>query len=153
MRLSFLPGVFRTRNRKRLRKLPSASRRVTRQLENPGTGGNNTTPALNGHEVKITSVHPFPEFVNLDGKHSISLQSPRPGRAVSQKLSPEMPVSRYILTLAALFSLFLYSQESQWLGNALMQPRQKARLVSSCSLEFISAVTLEPIVAWQQWRV
>ena len=45
------------------------------------------------------------------------------------------------------------SQELQWLGNALMQPRQKARLVSSCGLEFISAVTLEPIVAWQQWRV
>ena len=44
---------------------------------------------------------------------------------ISQKLASEMPVSRYILTLAALFSLFLYSQELQWLGNALMRREKK----------------------------
>ena len=44
---------------------------------------------------------------------------------ISQKLASEMPVSRYILTLAALFSLFLYSQELQWLGNALMRHEKK----------------------------
>ena len=44
---------------------------------------------------------------------------------ISQKLASEMPVSRYILTLVALFSLFLYSQELQWLGNALMRHEKK----------------------------
>jgi hypothetical protein len=40
---------------------------------------------------------------------------------ISQKLASEMPVLRYVLTLAGLFSVFLYSQELQWLGNALMR--------------------------------
>jgi hypothetical protein len=44
---------------------------------------------------------------------------------ISEKLASEMPVLRYVLTLAGLFSLFLYSQELQWLGNALMRREKK----------------------------
>jgi hypothetical protein len=44
---------------------------------------------------------------------------------ISQKLASEMPVHRYVLTLVGLFSLFLYSQELQWWGNALMRREKK----------------------------
>jgi hypothetical protein len=40
---------------------------------------------------------------------------------ISQELASEMPVHRYVLTTVGLFSLFLYSQELQWLGNALIR--------------------------------
>jgi hypothetical protein len=43
---------------------------------------------------------------------------------ISRKLASEVPLLRYVLMLAGLFSLFLYSQELQSLGTALM-PRQK----------------------------
>jgi hypothetical protein len=39
---------------------------------------------------------------------------------VSQKLADQIPVGRYILTLAGLFSLFCYMQELQRLGNTMM---------------------------------
>jgi len=44
---------------------------------------------------------------------------------ISQKLASEMPEYRYVLTTVGLFSLFLYSQELQWLGNALMRREKK----------------------------
>jgi hypothetical protein len=44
---------------------------------------------------------------------------------ISQKLASEMPALRYVLTVAGLFSLFLYSQELQRLGNALMRREKK----------------------------
>jgi hypothetical protein len=46
---------------------------------------------------------------------------------ISRKLASEMPVRRYVLTTVGLFSLFLYSQELHWLGNALMRREKKAR--------------------------
>jgi hypothetical protein len=36
-------------------------------------------------------------------------------------LGPQMPVLSYVLTLAGLFSMFLYMQELQSVGNGLMQ--------------------------------
>ena len=44
---------------------------------------------------------------------------------ISRKLASEMPLLRYVLMLAGLFSLFLYTQELQWWGNALMQRQRK----------------------------
>ena len=38
---------------------------------------------------------------------------------ISRKLSPEVPVIGYVLTVAGLFSMFLYMRELQWLGNSL----------------------------------
>jgi hypothetical protein len=39
---------------------------------------------------------------------------------VSKKLESALPVLGYILLIAVLFSLFLYTRELQWLGNAFM---------------------------------
>jgi hypothetical protein len=44
---------------------------------------------------------------------------------ISRKLASAMPVLRYVVTLAGLFSLFLYTQELQWWGNALMRRQRK----------------------------
>jgi hypothetical protein len=43
---------------------------------------------------------------------------------ISRKLAFEMPALRYVIMLAGLFSLFLYMQELQRVGNALMRPRK-----------------------------
>ena len=45
---------------------------------------------------------------------------------ISQKLASEMAALRYVLTLTGLFSLFLYSQELQQLGNRLMRRERKS---------------------------
>jgi hypothetical protein len=39
---------------------------------------------------------------------------------ISQKLASEMPIARYLLTLAGLFSLFCYMRELDRLGKALL---------------------------------
>ena len=43
---------------------------------------------------------------------------------ISRKLSPEVPVIAYVLTVAGLFSMFLYMRELQWLGNSLALRRK-----------------------------
>jgi hypothetical protein len=44
---------------------------------------------------------------------------------ISKKLEYAMPVLGYVLFTAGLFSLFLYTRELQWLGNALMRREKK----------------------------
>ena len=44
---------------------------------------------------------------------------------ISRKLSSEVPVIGYVLTLAGLFSMFLYMRELQWLGNSLALREKK----------------------------
>jgi hypothetical protein len=44
---------------------------------------------------------------------------------ISRKLAFEMPVLRYVLMLAGLFSLFLYMKDLQRLGNALIRRQNK----------------------------
>jgi hypothetical protein len=44
---------------------------------------------------------------------------------ISRKLSPEVPVIAYVLTVAGLFSMFLYMRELQWLGNSLALREKK----------------------------
>jgi hypothetical protein len=44
---------------------------------------------------------------------------------ISQKLASEMPMLRYLMMSAGLFSLFLYKKELQRLGNALMRVQKE----------------------------
>ena len=44
---------------------------------------------------------------------------------ISRRLASEMPMLRYVMTLAALFSLFLYMQDLHRLGNALTRRQEK----------------------------
>lgn len=45
---------------------------------------------------------------------------------ITQKLGSQMPVARHVLTLTVLFSLFLYMQELQRLGNYFISSGEKA---------------------------
>jgi hypothetical protein len=44
---------------------------------------------------------------------------------ISRKLSSEVSVIGYVLTIAGLFSMFLYMRELQWLGNSLALREKK----------------------------
>ncbi len=44
---------------------------------------------------------------------------------ISKKLESAVPTLGYVLFMAGLFSLFLYTRELQWLGSALMRRERK----------------------------